>query len=905
LDCSKVDGVDLISIIRGGGISDFQKFEWDDSFQFGIEPIDSQHRRLLELINELMDYAQKGDQSLHQLTTMLHELVSYCYVHLDAEERMMEACRYPGYIDQLVEHGQFQKKIAELSGQVDQLVIADFIDLAQYLQGWWREHILGSDRLYVPYMKGERKGEIEDGPHLQQNQLQKITQMSHLSRAQSLDVISRNIALSDALLRQKQESELVLNSMDEGVVVVDRAGKITSINTRLGYLTGKSEVDFLGEPLAVLFADMEDAGEGGDVFKSQVLSMVNSRLQQIHDKNHEQFHKMLELAPVPLLVADLQEDKPASIFLVSSEMERILGYPVGALQEGLVDSLVTEESREQIRYRLQSASGNFHCIDVHEGLECKFRTKEGGEVVGTTCAVSILCGGDHHVVMMLKTDTMMDRSLLRMTPFGRLFVEDTDETAFGSLSSDRTLLSFSGEEIPVHLSGSLLQLKPCAPIQGAVIVVHDMRMLMSVESIKRASAAKDDFVAAMSHELRTPLTSIIGNSEFLAERLSDESNIKIIHAIEVAGRSQLSLVNDVLDMSKIESGKFAIDEVPYDLSALLGDIDHIFSIRARDAGLNFKVIQKEMPDRLLLGDGQRIGQILINLMSNAIKFTDSGEVTLTVWHSDKLIHFCVEDSGIGMSAEVQSRLFQRFEQADQTISRRFGGSGLGLYISNSLALLMKGSIVTESREGEGSTFQLNLPYIVTDQSNQQSKVERSGGESQPVERMEGTVLIAEDTPELQLLERRIVESMGPDVVTVSDGVKVLEVLAEQEFDLILMDMQMPRKNGIEATQEIRASGNSVPIVALAANVMQKHRDEFEAAGCDGFLAKPIDKMELRRMLEHTLNRVMRGGEAIDAIEEGRLNHLKILKKEQRVIVDNPRLRFPSIMSYSSCFFNVR
>jgi len=355
----------------------------------------------------------------------------------------------------------------------------------------------------------------------------------------------------------------------------------------------------------------------------------------------------------------------------------------------------------------------------------------------------------------------------------------------------------------------------------------------------------------MSHELRTPLTSIIGNSELLAEAEVDLDKKKVIRAIEVAGRSQLALVNDVLDMSKIESGKFSIQEVPFDLATLIYDIEHMFELRARDAGLELAVELRSQEPYRLMGDGQRIGQVLINLIGNAIKFTNEGKVTLSIWSDQRYLNFVVEDTGVGISPEKMDSLFQRFEQADNSISRRFGGTGLGLFISETLSTLMGGIIDASSIEGKGSRFVLSLPYrqstilVQLEQQIEQRNSVLSGG-------FEGRVLVAEDTPELQLLERRILESMGVKVEVANNGVEAVQMVTEHPFDLVLMDMQMPLMDGVEATRQIRAHNNQVPIVALTANVMEGHRVAFEEAGSNSFLSKPIDRQELRQVLAEFL-----------------------------------------------------
>ncbi len=367
---------------------------------------------------------------------------------------------------------------------------------------------------------------------------------------------------------------------------------------------------------------------------------------------------------------------------------------------------------------------------------------------------------------------------------------------------------------------------------------------------EEANLAKDEFLAAMSHELRTPLTTIIGNSELLAEQEHDFYKQELIHSIEIAGRSQLALVNDVLDMSKIEAGKFAINDLPYNLSSLLRDLEYLFSTRAKDSGIAFHVQQEQPEDYLLLGDGQRIGQILINLLSNAFKFTEEGAITLSTITTEHHLIFKVEDTGIGMSTQILDNLFQRFEQADQSISRRFGGTGLGLFISEKLATLMDGTIDVSSKEGVGSIFELVLPYRKSPIPATHANVRSS--DAQPKVQLSGHILVAEDTLEIQQLERRILESMGLSVTTANNGQEAIDYATANNFDLILMDMQMPELDGIEATRTLRATGNSTPVVALTANVLPKHRESFKQAGCNGFLSKPIDKHELQHMLQQHL-----------------------------------------------------
>ena len=390
------------------------------------------------------------------------------------------------------------------------------------------------------------------------------------------------------------------------------------------------------------------------------------------------------------------------------------------------------------------------------------------------------------------------------------------------------------------LAGALIFQRLTAPLI--------QRIVKSEQQAVAANLAKDEFLASMSHELRTPLTAIIGNSDYLAHGEQDPKRQSIIETIHIAGRNQLALINDILDVSKIKSGKFSIEEAPYNLADLVAEIRRLFAIPTQNSRIPLRIITACEERRLLIGDAQRISQILINLISNAIKFTHRGSVTLTLFIRNNKLHFQVEDTGIGMSDETLSRLFSRFEQADSSTCRRFGGSGLGLFISRSLAELMGGEISVTSKEGTGSTFTLTLPYCP---SNLPSRQEPTDNDELP-SHYQGKVLVAEDVVMLHMLMRNLLESLGVEVKLVSNGQEALEAAQHEPFDLILMDMQMPVMDGIEATRRLREANNQTPVVALTANVLEKHHYAFKSAGADGFLAKPIDTGRLKQVLSRYL-----------------------------------------------------
>ncbi len=384
------------------------------------------------------------------------------------------------------------------------------------------------------------------------------------------------------------------------------------------------------------------------------------------------------------------------------------------------------------------------------------------------------------------------------------------------------------------------------------MVQNITQQVESEQQLQELMRAKDNFLATMSHELRTPLAAVMGNVALLLDEVEDPDQRALLENIERASEGELALVSDILDLSNIEAGKIQLHESPYSLTQLVVEVEGMISPQMNEKGLLFKVRQVDLPSMPLLGDEHRIKQILMNLLSNAVKFTSQGNVTLTVSTQAEQLTFSVEDEGVGIKLENMERLFKPFEQEDSSISRRYGGAGLGLYISHSLAVAMGGDIEVESALGEGSTFTLVLPYRPTEQVDPLRPSESQVSYPQEQRPLSGKVLLAEDAPELQLLIRRVVEKQGPEVVVVENGLLAVEVAAQQQLDLILMDMQMPVMDGLEACRLIRASGNPVPIVALTANVLQKHRQQFEDAGSNGFLSKPVDREALREVLAQYL-----------------------------------------------------
>ena len=368
-----------------------------------------------------------------------------------------------------------------------------------------------------------------------------------------------------------------------------------------------------------------------------------------------------------------------------------------------------------------------------------------------------------------------------------------------------------------------------------------------------ASSAKSAFLANMSHEIRTPLTSIIGFAELLLTRdVAADEKEAAVRTIIRNGRHLLDVINDILDLSKIETGQVELERIDIDLPILLRDLVTLVAGRAEEKSLEFAVEPHLPLPARFAGDPVRLKQILLNLCSNAIKFTQRGSVRISVrYQADPpALLFTVSDTGIGMTPEQQSRLFQPFVQADVSTTRRYGGTGLGLYLSNQLAAALGARIRVRSEPGKGSRFQLVLPLPAAVPADELLTLE---GDLRIYERAEfaisgfaapdlrGRVLLAEDGIDNQRLLAAYLRQAGLDVTVVGNGRDAVETALRREFELILMDIQMPVLDGVAATQMLRGAGYSRPIVALTANVMKSDVQRYREIGCDDVLAKPVER----------------------------------------------------------------
>ncbi len=365
------------------------------------------------------------------------------------------------------------------------------------------------------------------------------------------------------------------------------------------------------------------------------------------------------------------------------------------------------------------------------------------------------------------------------------------------------------------------------------------------EKLAVANRIKSQFLANMSHEIRTPLTTVIGQAEAIICRdVRPQDIYKEVEIIHDSSLYLLALLNDILDLTKIEENKFELEYAPQDLHSLLTNINAMFSMQSRVKGLSFQLIEKLPRPFVINVDGLRLKQILINLLSNALKFTVAGHVKLVVLLEDGRLVFCVEDTGIGISEEQLELIFGSFTQGDSSIRRRFGGSGLGLHLSNQLAMLMNGEIKVKSEIDKGSvfTFSMPVPLVLSESDNSQIGLKIDNSSTTPL--FKGKILLAEDHSDNRRLISRLLTKLGLTVYVAADGFEALKLYKEHLPEVILMDIQMPKMDGLQAYGALREVGCDKPIIALTANAMPNEVDEYFSLGFDGYIEKPIDRQLL-------------------------------------------------------------
>ncbi|WP_254277127.1 PAS domain S-box protein [Halomonas sp. 3H] len=637
--------------------------------------------------------------------------------------------------------------------------------------------------------------------------------------------VSARIDLERQLAEERNYLQLIIDSLPSPVFAKDWQGRHILANRSVATLFGTTPEAMIGRT----DAEMPLPPDIHEKFlRDDREVMIQGRPKTILEQPMPDGHgdiRWFQVVKVPLM-ADRPVAERQVLGIATDVTEREHNEQRLKRQEALYRSLV--ESQQDLIVRVDTHNRFTFVNDAY----CTTFGKSREALIGKTFTPLV------HEDDLPHTLSAIDR--LKQPPYSRVTIVQRAMTQAGW-----RWLSWEDSAI-LDEAGSLLE------IQAVGRDITDLKEAQ--QHALSSNRAKSQFLANMSHEIRTPLNAIIGFGELLSQSPLSAEQQDWIDKVKASSQLLLSIVNDILDFSKIEAGKLELESRPFHPKELIAQQEALFGLAANEKALRFRTRQGGDATAALLGDPLRLGQVLTNLVGNAIKFTERGEVELVI-HVEAIdrsrcrLTCSVNDTGIGISAAQQKRLFNAFTQADTSTSRRYGGTGLGLVISQRLVEQMGGKLSLSSQPGQGSRFTFSLPLEISEAPLRHPP----GAKGYDLPRLGGKkVLLAEDNPINQALTRRLLEDLGVEVSVVDNGREAVDSLRQHGVDLVLMDLQMPVMDGLEAARRIRQDNATLPIIALSAAVLSEERQQALGAGMNEHLAKPVQPRQLTATLLHWL-----------------------------------------------------